>query len=333
MPWRRLGRGAAPALAAGGAALASRLGGPPGAEGRPRPARAEEVPAARRPLRVAFLGNSYQYFNDLPRLFQQLCAHHGVQVETNDCFRGGSSWTTLLRDGSDMIKKFATPPALRPDGTYDVGEPTVQALLKAPEGWDFAVMNTYSQEPARQRRGESSAAVEELAALLLEARARPVLLVTAAYRLQTKGSEVIGTWEEFTWKQSQGMLDNAARFVELCPSQQPRTAEANCAFAVVHGERPELWYRLFYKDHFHPSALGSFLQACTVFCAIFQEVPALPPSVLEEPGQLYARARRMLPPPDVGPMPTAEELLYLRGVAARVACADALMGLRTASVA
>ena len=71
--------------------------------------------------RVAFIGNSYQYYNDLPRLFQVL---------------------TVADDGRN---KFSSRPASRsPGGSYDIGAPTVSDLLTARGPWDALIINDYS---------------------------------------------------------------------------------------------------------------------------------------------------------------------------------------------
>ena len=109
-----------------------------------------------------------------------------------------------------MWEKFASPNALLPGGTYDIGAPTVQELLDDPRGWDFVVLNTYSQEAARlDRRQDGLRALEELAPMLEKAEARGVLLVTAAYREHAKGSDEIGTWEDRDlWKWDIGTYCN-----------------------------------------------------------------------------------------------------------------------------
>lgn len=318
--WRRL----APMFSAGltGSALGIQ-------QQRRQVAQAEET--GRRHVRVAFVGNSYLYFNDVPRVFQALCHHHGIRVDIKDCLRGGASFKSLLQHGNGMEKKFNTPAAMLPDGSYDVGAPTVEALLSEPEGWDFVVANTYSQECAiLSQRKNGLDALDTMAPLFKKAGACPVLLVTPAYRTHAKGSEVIGDWQDFTWRQSEGMALCAQKLTELCPvEKQPRMVDANRAFEVVHGEWPELWEQLFHTDNFHPSSLGSFLEACVIFCGLFDEAPPLPSDVLEEPGQLWKRARRMLPErAPKGRMPTAEELLYLRGVAMRVSGSDAMLGVQ-----
>jgi len=141
---------------------------------------------------------------------------------------------------------------------------------------------------------------------------------TPAYRNHAKGSESIGDWQDFTWRQSEGFLVYSNKLVGSCPeTRQPRVAEVNRAFELVHGENPDLWRELFYKDDLHPSALGSFLEACVIYCALFREPPVLTAGMLENPASLWSRARRMLPNNEAGRMPTADELMYLCGVAVR----------------
>eukprot|EP00957_Ditylum_brightwellii_P171565 13061583-Ditylum_brightwellii.AAC.1 len=62
-----------------------------------------------------------------------------------------------------MQKTFRTPNAIlqtnsgsnkEEDPTYDIGAPTVDALLS--KQWDFVVMNDFTQAPARQSYREAS---------------------------------------------------------------------------------------------------------------------------------------------------------------------------------
>ena len=75
------------------------------------------------PLRVAFAGNSFIYYNDLPRVFEAFFAPGSVV--TTSCLRGGTTLTSLCDLGNGMGKKFATANGLLPDGGYDVGVSTV----------------------------------------------------------------------------------------------------------------------------------------------------------------------------------------------------------------
>mmetsp|Transcript_614 Transcript_614/g.1731 ORF Transcript_614/g.1731 Transcript_614/m.1731 type:complete len:320 (-) Transcript_614:45-1004(-) len=271
-------------------------------------------------LRVAFVGNSYLYFNDLPRLLQALCGGPR-EVRIRDCLMGGQSWRGLLSKGCGMQEKFATPNALLPCGAHDVGADTVQALLVEPPGWDFVVLNTYSQEAARpDGRKAGLKALEELAPMLEKARARGVLLATPAYRERVKGSEEIGTWEDFARKQSEGFGLYQEKLASLVSKERaPLVADANRAFELVHNEDLALWRDLFHVDDFHPSALGSYLQANVIYCTMFGRLPPESYGVPPDAASLFSRARRMLPPNDPpGRMPTVKEMVYLRSVAQRV---------------
>ena len=75
--------------------------------------------SGRSPLRVAFAGNSFIYYNDLPRVFEAFFAPG--DVVTTSCLRGGATITSLCELGNGMGKKFATANGLLPDGSYDVG--------------------------------------------------------------------------------------------------------------------------------------------------------------------------------------------------------------------
>merc|ERR1712196_190092 len=78
---------------------------------------------------------------------------------------------------------------------------TVEALLTATAGWDFVVINDYTQGPARSKNCRSSikALLEGgLAQMIQKAGATPVLVQTWAYREHVKDSEDLGDNLEFT---------------------------------------------------------------------------------------------------------------------------------------
>ena len=98
-----------------------------------------------RTLRIAFLGNSLTFFNDLPHLLQHILATTttGIDdVKVGCCLRGGQSLPSLLTKGADMGR------AKLQIGGRDMYA-TVEQLLTAPGGWDYVVVNDHSQAPAR----------------------------------------------------------------------------------------------------------------------------------------------------------------------------------------
>ena len=54
-------------------------------------------------IRVAFVGNSMQYYNDMPRLMEEISGGHITQ---NSCLHGGSSFSTMLTMGNGMYNKW-----------------------------------------------------------------------------------------------------------------------------------------------------------------------------------------------------------------------------------
>ena len=318
--------------------------------------------------RVAFIGNSYLYYNDLPRLFQVLTVADDAikpssadgqdgKVTIGDCLRGGTSIPSLLAQGNGMRNKFSSRPASRsPGGSYDIGAPTVSDLLTARGPWDALVINDYSQAATRPwTRAESVAALETEIAPMIVAASRgggggeggggvggdgdgegedgnrggsgwcvTVLMEVAAYREQINNSADLGTWADFTAKQDEGHRVYRDALAAALPSAAPphavRIANANAAFAAVRGDNEALWRDLYAEDDYHPSAVGTFLQACCVFAALYGRPPRVPEHFLAAPEDMWAGARYMLPPPAKGRMPSREEMTYLVEVAEKVVC-------------
>jgi hypothetical protein len=79
-------------------------------------------------ISVAFVGNSMQYFNDLPRFMEVISSDHVVQ---NSCLHGDATIVNLLQTGNGMYKKFNTEKAKIEgyDDLYDFGACTVHQLL------------------------------------------------------------------------------------------------------------------------------------------------------------------------------------------------------------
>ena len=91
-------------------------------------------------IKVAFIGNSIQYYNDFPRLMEAISGYHVTQ---NSCLRGGASLSTIVELGNGMMKKFNSSNAKTGSGEYDIGAPSVYDLLLGnySQNWDYIVLN------------------------------------------------------------------------------------------------------------------------------------------------------------------------------------------------
>ena len=267
--------------------------------------------------RIAFLGNSILYFNDVPRIFEALCGNKAV---SDCCFRGGASLTSLLEKGNGMRNMFATPNAERSDGSHDTGAPTVPTLLSEP--WDFVVMNDFTQGPARSesRAASIETLVDDYAPLLISSGAQPIILQTHAYRAHTKGSDDLGDTSAFTSRLREGCNAYAAALGAALPeSVPPRVAPFGDACAAVKLEQPEIWQRLFHVDDFHLSPSGSYLLSLILYITVFGEAPARHRALPGDLTSLWHHARYMQPPDEpVQPIPSREIASYLLELAERM---------------
>lgn len=207
-------------------------------------------------------------------------------------------------------------------GRYDTGAATVLELLTRRGPWDFAVLNDYTQAPAREESMIQSIKIlcTSYAPLLVAATVTPVLMESHAYRENAKGSEDLGNHEQFTRKIQQG-YESYASALSAClpPDLKPRLAPIGTAFLVVRTEREQLWRDLFHTDNVHPSPLGTYLQACVLHCTIFGRPPPINSMHESNSATLWAHARLMQPPCDPPlRLPTAEEMRYVRDIAVRV---------------
>ena len=291
----------------------------------------------KRGARVAFVGNSIQYFNDTPRfltrLSRQTQSHAAIPDEPYDafiqcqdsCFRGGVNLVGLWQQGNGMLKHgYASVTAINgadDDGKmlYDVGSPTVQDLL-AQEDWDFVVMNDHTQGPTR--KGTRDATIDTLikcyAPLIAKCGAVPIIIETAAYRLEgINNSHDLGNTQTFQQKVRQGVrsyLD--AIQTELPEAISPRLAPVGAAYLNVFKNNFALWEQLFDSfDNFHPSPKGTFLQGCVLYHTMFSSLPPIPQTD-EEIAELWRDARMMncvnrTDGYEVMPLPTVEEATYL----------------------
>jgi len=263
-------------------------------------------------VNVSFLGNSMLYFNDTPRLLQQMIEVTVGSVTQNSCLRGGASLSSLWEKGNGMTKKFATEQALQQGGDidrpfYDVGANSVEELLKQ-RSWDFVVLNDYTQAPARgQSAAESCKILSSNYRKLLQG-STCVFVQTPAYRKPgMRDTEDLGSFDEFTDRLAAGLQS----YLEQIPNA--RIAPVGEAYRWLHHNDPTTFRKLYSWDDFHPSPYGTWLQACVIYCTCF----GAPPPVYN--ALWWERSRYMQPPEEKPlPLPTEAEARELRRVACMV---------------
>ncbi|MGH9794244.1 MAG: SGNH/GDSL hydrolase family protein [Candidatus Acidiferrales bacterium] len=189
-----------------------------------------QPPRAGDALRVLFLGNSYTYYNNLPRLVEELAAAAGRKIETRMIAPGGASL-------ADHAANARTAEAIRSGG------------------WDFVVLQEQSALGAVYLvNGEARVANPEAffaAARKLDAEIRKAGAKTVFYH----------TWPQREAPDSdRAMLDYANMHIarELGAAVAPVGLAWQQASAEVGGAS------LYAEDGSHPSRTGSYLAAAVI---------------------------------------------------------------------
>lgn len=186
------------------------------------------------PLRVLFIGNSYTYYNNLPGMLEDFArgsnARREVRVEM--VARGGATLRDLWSSGDALA-----------------------AIRRGP--WDYVVLQDQSMLGVTRVDGQLSVNEPELmhrfgrlfAREIVAAGAKPVFYLTwsrkSAPALQARLTAAYGAIAEET-----GSL----------------LAPVGLAWQALRAERPDL--ELYDPDGSHPSAVGSYLAAATIWAAI-----------------------------------------------------------------
>ena len=250
-----------------------------------------------RNVNVAFVGNSFQYVNDLPRFLEALS---GGKIQQDSCLHGALNLETISLKGNGMYKTWKTESAFIEEyGVYDYGACTVVQLMLGSDSnltlgnqngyykvdgrnpcfrnedyysyrqsnssrrkWDFLVLNDQSARPAFpvKRKISAKALQNRYLPLLLETGATPILMMTYGYWRDDVNMSSLVDVPTFTKRLYKGyQLYWIVLKESLPPSQTPRIAPVGLVFLVLWEENRSMWSRLFFVDKYHPSPLGTYL--------------------------------------------------------------------------
>ncbi len=203
-----------------------------------------------KPLRVLFIGNSYTYFNNLPKLVEALASSQksGPRIQTEASLSGGRTlkwhWENqkaleaVRRGGWDFVvlQEHSTLGKVPPPGT-------------APEINDPAMYFEYAQKFDEEIR---------------RVGARTVLYAT---------------WARDGYPEQQRRLDDA--FVQNARRLGASIVPAGLAWTVSKLEAPSI--RLHTPDRSHPTMAGSYLNALLFYFCLTGRELIEPPSVITGP--------------------------------------------------
>jgi hypothetical protein len=197
------------------------------------PARVEAQGAGRKDsLRVLFIGNSYTYFNNLPRQVQAMAELDSAArpIAFRMVAPGGMTLKGHLA-GNDAV------PAIKSQ-KWDVVVLQEQSALANP------VMRAGVPEPGAP--DVFFAAARALDSIIKQVKARTVLYETWSRVGQPQQTETI-----------------ALAYEKIAKELGATLAPVGRAFATVRSERPAIALNI--EDKSHPTAAGSYLAACVLY--------------------------------------------------------------------
>jgi hypothetical protein len=176
--------------------------------------------------KILFIGNSYTFFNDMPKIFERICIEHGKDVRADSITCGGYTLSHFVSEENE----------------YGVN----MRKMLSECGYTYAVMQEQSIRPANQPETFISSA-KKLTGIVRSYGAEPVFYETWA---RADGSD---TLEKFSWTRDE--------MQSLLRQAYERAAEETGAKLVYAGERVSEAYKngeaVICDDKSHPTPLGS----------------------------------------------------------------------------
>lgn len=230
-------------------------------------------------MRVAWVGNSLTYFNDLPAVLKDFATSDlggPSQLAIATCVRSGGGLPSLAAEGCGPMLSQAV-----------VGQPapTVEALLQPVHfagwdglGWDVVVLQDHSLHAVRPARRATTQLVlrQKYAPLLLQTGrggvpVRTLIFQTWGYLRAVRGSHDLGTFGKKHFENMNQLavdgtdayretLEQAGVPVEVAPIAE--------AWQIVASERRHLFSSLFSFDGHNPGVAGTYLIAAILYASI-----------------------------------------------------------------
>lgn len=196
-------------------------------------------------IRVLWVGNSFTFFNELPDMFRNIASTQGIKISNTKVLKGGECFSGHLKN-----KKL------------------IEILKKG--GFDYVILQEQSSMPANHTaivQKNVYPYAKKLNDLILEGspEAKVIFYMTWGHKYgNTRAKESYPL--DHTYEGMQERLKTS--YLEMAYDNKAWCAPVGMAWKAIHSQRPYL--QLYRQDGFHPSSLGTYLAANTIFATIVQ---------------------------------------------------------------
>ena len=195
-------------------------------------------------LRLLFVGNSYTYYHDLPKMVYEIAKSQNRKLSVHSITKGG-----------EKLKGHLANPKLR------------KMLLT--QHWDFVVLQEQSSTPAKQTEvvmAESYPAAKSLDSLIHigSPKAQTIFYMTWGHKYGTT-HQIDNYPLAYTYEGMQERIKTS--YLEMTYQNNAICAPVGMAWQRVREQRSD--YQLYTSDLSHPSVLGTYLAANVIYTTIF----------------------------------------------------------------
>lgn len=199
---------------------------------------------SRKTTHILFVGNSYTYRNNMPKLFEKIAESKGEQVNVTHITRG--KYTFYLQAKRQKLYR----------------------ALKN-QSWDVIVLQGSSRDMLRDSarfRNKTYPALDKMLGMIRKNQrsARVYFYMTWPYRKGDRTNEQFSSPDSMLGAVASGYRNLAKRYkVPVIP-----VGKVWRNYTVAYPET-----NLYTADNSHPSFEGSYLVACTMYSAIYGKTP------------------------------------------------------------
>ena len=197
-------------------------------------------------MKILFIGNSYTYVNDMPKIFETLCRDNGHDVTVTSVVHGGHKLYQYV-DCDDQYKaRFE------------------EAI--AADHYDLCFLQEQSYLPLSNYDLFFSGVSK-----LIE-RAKPSVDRFMLYATWGR-KEGHPTLEEFGWTNKSMTFDLASAYTKAGEAFSLSVSHVGLSFYKIYTEHSSI--ELYHEDKTHPSWEGSCLAALTHYNSVFGDMPSV----------------------------------------------------------
>ena len=189
-------------------------------------------------LNILFIGNSFTFVNDLPKMLETVAADAGVKIAASSVLKGGA-----------YLHQFADP-------EHELGKRLAETYPT--KNWDFIVLQDQSFNPARDPEDFLTSA--EKLCKTMNGGAKFLFYSTWAYRDNT---DKLATTDMTYTEMLTALTASYQKAADLLGGIRVPVGNAFAASTAAH---PEI--DLYTPDDYHPSPCGTYLAACLFYQAV-----------------------------------------------------------------